>query len=258
MGANRAHFALGRYAALSCSSRMHLSQRRCRTRALAARAARCSSLSAWRIECQQCFFERTGQRGAAMAQHSGRAVCKIGQHGVNAVERCARHQPDIQLRQSPCFFRVVYCALPGAIWAAATNCARTWAAARLKAGLAEAATGMDSLWRAMVCGLTWAPLTRNSKCRWGPVAQPVWPTAPNVLPLVDALATAHVEAAQMGVHRELLLRCLDDDHIAKAVLHAGRNQPRRHPRCAPRCLWGLRSPHPGARAKFARRDESAS
>ena len=48
-------------------------------------------------------------------------------------------------------------------------------------------TAVPSL-RAMRVGSWCWPRTRNSKCRCGPVAQPVAPTAPTSLPLFDALA----------------------------------------------------------------------
>src|SRR6218665_2207990 len=58
-----------------------------------------------------------------------------------------------------------------------------FAARRSKAGRAAAETGAAvPLAATMLVGSWYCPLTRNSKCRCGPVAQPVAPTAPSVWP----------------------------------------------------------------------------
>src|SRR3989344_1575687 len=77
----------------------------------------------------------------------------------------------------------LHSALACSICAAADSWMRMLAARRSNAGREAAETGAAaSLWATMVCGSWCTPLTRNSKCRCGPVAQPVAPTAPRVWP----------------------------------------------------------------------------
>ena len=60
----------------------------------------------------------------------------------------------------------------------------------------------------MSLGFLCTPLTRNSKCRCGPVAHPVEPSGAHLLPLRHALAGPHVDAAQVGIQGLVVLLCL--------------------------------------------------
>src|SRR5690606_38315393 len=127
--------------------------------------------------------------GGMVRQHAAARAGKIGQHSIDAVERGARHQADVKLghrfargprcqEEAPrrcCAYSALACCMDSAD----ASSMRIIAAKRSNAGRAAADTGVAaSLWRAMVMGSWCWPLTRNSKCRCGPVAQPVEPTAP--------------------------------------------------------------------------------
>jgi hypothetical protein len=73
---------------------------------------------------------------------------------------------------------------------------------------------------AMVSGSWCTPLTRNSKCRCGPVAQPVAPTAPICWPC-RRLALLDEDAAQVRIDGGVVVAVLHEHHLAKPALHAG-------------------------------------
>jgi hypothetical protein len=125
-------------------------------------------------------------------------------------------------------------AMPGAAWGGAYWALACWTergrrqlqrACWRPGGRTRAGRRRDgaaaSLWRAMVIGSWCWPLTRNSKCRCGPVAQPVAPTAPMFWPCSTDWPF-FTDAAQVGVHGDVLVAVLHEDHVAKAVLHAGK------------------------------------
>ena len=76
---------------------------------------------------------------------------KVEQDAVDAVERGARHQPQVELCHAG-LCRAVYSALPRCSDAAPASATRALSAARANTGRAWALTGMASLWRAMVKG----------------------------------------------------------------------------------------------------------
>ena len=198
------------------------------------------------IQRQQLGAQVGGERDVAMGEHLERrraAGREVDQDAVDAVERGARHQADEQR----CSF--------GTLRASALRHSPSGAARRAhrrrrltRRGLARAASVWATpSWARTLCD-SWAklrpggrrqddrasevcatssgscctPSILTSKCRCGPVAQPVWPTAPIVCALLDALALGDVDAAQVGIDRRQVARCLLDlDDVAVAVLPAG-------------------------------------
>ena len=93
----------------------------------------------------------------------------------------------------------------------------SWASCVLAAGVRT----MPSEDCATSSGSCCTPSILTSKCRCGPVAQPVWPTAPIVCPCSTSGALDDVDPAQVGVDRRQVVVVLDVDDVAVAVLPAG-------------------------------------
>ena len=106
------------------------------------------------------------QRRPARCPTSSRCKAFLGSRG----EGLAQHRQPA----------AAYCALAWLTSAAAANCACAAVACCINAARKAPVTGAPGALRANFCGSWKAPLTRNSKCRCGPVAQPVAPVKPMV------------------------------------------------------------------------------
>ena len=108
-----------------------------------------------------------------------------------------------------------YCAVPVCISAAAASWSRTCADSLSKAGLTDAVTGTDSLhW------ILRNALDQDFKMQMGAGCPARCTHCTQVLTLADALATLHVDTAQMGIDRGVVIGMSHHHHIAEAVLHA--------------------------------------
>src|SRR4029453_3419577 len=125
---------------------------------------------------------------------------EVDEDAVNPVERGPRHEADEDgVHSEPSGFALRHSPLgrPGGLMAPQAYSPRTWACASVCATPSWARTLCDSCAScALAAGVSttpsddcatstgscWTPSILISKCRCGPVAQPVWPTAPIVWP----------------------------------------------------------------------------
>src|SRR3990167_5967179 len=131
-------------------------------------------------------MQRAAQHGGANIQAAPRGF-SAGLSEWHDQRRTCQHGSGEQRSPGGCPCQAIdlsegHCASARATEAAITSCSRTAFASCLKPGKLTATSVATDGSLTIIDGLVRTPLTRYSKCRFGPVAVPVEPTVPMFWP----------------------------------------------------------------------------